>query len=114
MSLPLSGLLHSLTPNILQQIRERDTVHVVILDQGFLIGFQYLKNQDHCQLHNVVPTKRVVLILVIKALPLRQKYNVNQSLKPILTYLSGTKNHFLRNDTSAKSLYLEHFHIVKT
>ena len=51
------GLLSLLTPNILQQIR--DTVHLVILNQGFLIEFRYPRNEDHCQLHNViVPRKK--------------------------------------------------------
>ena len=50
------GLLSLLTPNILQQIR--DTVHLVILNQGFLIELQYPRNEDHCRLHNVVPRKK--------------------------------------------------------
>ena len=105
-------LLNLLTPNILQQIR--DTVHLVILNQGFLIELQYPRTHDCYQLHNVVPKKSVVLILVIKALPLRQNYNVNPSLKPLLPYLWGTKIHFLKKDTSTKRLYLEHSHIVAT
>ena len=100
------GLSNLLTPNILQQIWS--TVHLVILNQGFLIELQYPRTRDCYQLHNVVPKKSVVLILVIKALPLRQNYNVNPSLKPFLAYLSGTKNHFWKKDTSAKRLYLEH------
>ena len=106
------GLSNLLTPNILQQIR--DTVRLVILNQGFLIEPQYPRTPDRYQLHNVVPKKSVVLILAIKALPLRQNYSVNPSLKPLLAYLSGTKNHFLKKDTSAKRLYLEHSHIVAT
>ena len=50
------GLLSLLTPNILQQIR--DTVHLVILNQGFLIELHYPRNEDHCQLHDVVPRKK--------------------------------------------------------
>ena len=50
------GLLSLLTPNILQQIR--DTVHLVILNQGFLIELQYPRNEDHCRPHNVVPRKK--------------------------------------------------------
>ena len=50
------GLLSLLTPNILQQIR--DTVHLVILNQGFLIELQYPRNEDHGQLHNVIPRKK--------------------------------------------------------
>ena len=75
---------------------------------------QYSRTRYRYQLHNVVPKKSVVLILVIEALSLRQNYNVNPSLKPLLAYLSGTKNHFLKKDTSAKRLYLEHSHIVAT
>ena len=91
------GLLNLLTPNILQQIR--------VLNQGFFIELQYPRTRDRYQFHNVVPKKGVVLILVIKALLLRQNYNVNPSLKPLLAYLSGTKNHFLKKDTSAKTLF---------
>ena len=68
---------------------------------------QYSRTRYRYQLHNVVPKKSVVLILVIKALSLRQNYNVNPSLKPLLAYLSGTKNQFLKKDTSAKRLYLD-------
>ena len=50
------GLLSVLTPNILQQIK--DTVHLEILNQGFLIELQYPRNEDHCQLYNVVPRKK--------------------------------------------------------
>ena len=50
------GLLSLLTPNILQQIR--DTVHLVILNQGFLIELQYPRNEDPGQLHNVMPRKK--------------------------------------------------------
>ena len=50
------GLLSLLTPNILQQIK--DTVHLEILNQGFLIELQYPRNEDHCQLHNVVHRKK--------------------------------------------------------
>ena len=50
------GLLSLLTPNILQQIK--DTVHLVILNQGFLIELQYPRNEDHCRFHNVVPRKK--------------------------------------------------------
>ena len=106
------GLSNLLTPNILQQIRE--TVHLVILNQGLLIELQYPRTRACYQLHKVVSKKSVVLILVIKALLLRQNYNVNPSLKPLLAYLSSTKNHFLKKDTSAKRLYLEHSHIVAT
>ena len=100
------GLLNLLTPNILQQIR--------VLNQGFFIELQYPRTRDRYQFHNVVPKKGVVLILVIKALLLRQNYNVNPSLKPLLAYLSGTKNLFLKKDTSAERLYLDHSHIVAT
>ena len=106
------GLSNFLTPNILHQIR--GTAHLVILNQGFLIKLQYPRTRDCYQLHNVVLKKSIELILVIKALPLRQNYNVNPSLKPLLTYLLHTKNHFLIKDTSAKRLYLEHSHIVNT
>ena len=106
------GLSNFLTPNILHQIR--GTVHLVILNQGFLIKLQYPRTQDRYQLHNVVLKKSIELILVIKALPLGKNYNVNPSLKPLQTYLSCTKNHFLIKDTSAKRLYLEHSHIVNT
>ena len=103
------GLLSLITPNILQQIR--GTVHLVILNQGFLIELQYPRNEDHCQLHNVVPRKKGRTDFSNQSTS-RPKYNVNPSLKPLLTYLSGTTNYFLRKDTSAKSLYLEQFHMV--
>ena len=105
------GLSNFLTPNILHQIR--GAAHSVILNQGFLIKLQYPRTRDRYQLHNVLK-KSIELILGIKALPLRQNYNVNPSLKPLQTYLLHTKNHFLRKDTSAKRLYLEHSHIVNT
>ena len=63
-------------------------------------------NHDHCQIHYIVPKKRVALVLESKALPLRLKHNINPSPQPFLLNSSDTTNRSNGKDISCKKSLL--------